>query len=87
MRWVGDGQPITWQACRNWLLVTQANYNWVGYGMFTLVARESGAVAGFAGLVHPDGQAAAEVKYAFLRSFWGQGLASETVPLLLAYGA
>ena len=46
-----------------------------------------GQVVGFCGLVHPGGQAEAEVKYAFLRSHWGQGLASEAVPALLAYGA
>ncbi len=46
-----------------------------------------GQVVGFGGLVHPGGQPEAEIKYAFLRSHWGQGLASEAVPALLAYGA
>ncbi|WP_025872529.1 GNAT family N-acetyltransferase [Methylobacillus glycogenes] len=87
MRWVGDGQAITWEACENWLKVTQANYIKYGYGMFTLVERESGHVIGFAGLVHPEGQPEPEVKYALKRSVWGQGLASEAVPALLAYGA
>ncbi|MEO2237187.1 MAG: GNAT family N-acetyltransferase, partial [Candidatus Poseidoniia archaeon] len=40
-----------------------------------------------AGAQHPGQQLEAEVKYAFLRSHWGQGLASEAVPALLAYGA
>ena len=87
MRWVGDGQPITRKQCEEWLKVTQANYAKRGYGMFALEMRETGTVVGFAGLVHPGGQVEAEVKYAFLRTDWGVGLATEAVPRLLAYGA
>lgn len=87
MRWVGDGQPISRAACMQWFEVTEANYARRGYGMFTLVEHEPGSVVGFAGLVHPGGQAEAEVKYALHRSCWGRGLASELVPPLLAYGA
>ena len=87
MQWVGDGQPITRAECEEWFKVTEANYNKRGYGMFTLVGRDSGAVIGFAGLVHPGGQPEPEVKYALLRAHWGVGLASEAVPQLLAYGA
>lgn len=87
MRWVGDGQAITRQACEDWWHVTQANYRTYGYGMFTLVDRVSAQVVGFAGLVHPGSQPEAEVKYALHRAYWRQGLASEMVPALLAYGA
>lgn len=87
VRWVGDGQPITWKACKRWLNVTQANYTRYGYGMFTLIDRQSGLLIGFAGLVHPGGQPEAEVKYALCRHYWGQGFASEIVPPLLTYGA
>jgi hypothetical protein len=45
--------------------------------MFALVERETGAVVGFCGLVHPQQQVEAELKYAFLRSAWGRGLATE----------
>lgn len=86
MRWVGDGVPITRAACEAWLDVTQTNYNTRGYGMFALEYIDSGAVAGFCGLVHPDGQVEPEVKYAFMRSNWGLGLASETIPALLVHG-
>jgi RimJ/RimL family protein N-acetyltransferase len=86
MRWVGDGQPITRKECEEWFKVTQANYAKRGYGMFTLELRDSGTVVGFVGLVHPGGQVEAEIKYAFLRTHWGIGLATEAVPRLLAYG-
>jgi RimJ/RimL family protein N-acetyltransferase len=87
MRWVGEGEPITRSQCEDWLKVTEANYAKRGYGMFAVAERGSGPVVGFAGLVHPGGQVEPEIKYAFLRSHWGVGLASEVVPQLLAYGA
>jgi RimJ/RimL family protein N-acetyltransferase len=87
MRWVGEGQPITRSQCEDWLAVTEANYAKRGYGMFAVTERRSKHVVGFVGLVHPGGQLEPEIKYAFLRSHWGVGLASEVVPQLLAYSA
>ena len=87
MRWVGDGQPISWENCEKWLQVTQTNYATRGYGMFALVEKLSNSVIGFCGLVHPGGQIEPEIKYAFARSEWGRGFASEVIPSLLAYGA
>ena len=86
MRWVGDGKPISQEECEAWFQVTEANYAKRGYGMFALEETSSGRVIGFCGLVHPGGQELPEVKYAFLRSHWGQGLASEAIPGLLTYG-
>ena len=86
MRWVGDGIAITREQCEKWLEVTRANYEKHGYGMFALAEKESGKVVGFCGLVHPDGQEEPEVKYAFLRSHWGRGLATEAVLGLINYG-
>ena len=79
-------QPLTLEQCREWLEVTERNYAQRGYGMFTLEDRSSGGVVGFCGLVHPGGQPEPEVKYAFKRRVWGQGLASEAIPALLAFG-
>lgn len=86
MRWVGDGRPITGDACREWIDKTAANFAARGYGMCALVDRDTGAVAGFAGLVHPGGQEQVEIKYALRRARWGQGLATEAVAALLAHG-
>lgn len=85
MRWVGDGKPLTRQQCEEWLQVTEANYRKRGYGMFTLEGRDTGAVVGFCGLVHPGGQPDVEVKYALLRAHWGRGLATEAVGALLRF--
>jgi len=87
MRWVGDGQPLVRSQCEEWLAVTQHNYATRGYGMFTIVERQSHAIIGFCGLVHPGGQAKVEIKYALHREFWGKGFASEAASALLKYGA
>jgi RimJ/RimL family protein N-acetyltransferase len=87
VRWVGDRKPLDRGLCEKWVEVTHRNYATRGYGMFTLVEQESGAVVGFCGLVHPGAQPEAEVKYALHRNCWGKGYATEAVCALLAYGA
>ena len=86
-RWVGDGTPITWAESERWLDVTASNYVERGYGMFAVEVGETGSIVGFCGLVHPDGQTDAEIKYAYQRSDWGKGYASEIAPALIRYGA
>jgi RimJ/RimL family protein N-acetyltransferase len=87
MRWVGDGKPITREACIEWFAVTARNYERRGYGMTALVERASSDVIGFAGLVHPGNQIEVEIKYALKRARWRQGFATEVVRDLLNYGA
>ncbi len=84
MRWVGDGKPLDLAQCERWIEITQRNYVARGYGMFALVSRDSGSVIGFCGLVHPGGQAEAEIKYALCREHWGKGFASEAAAAMLA---
>ncbi len=85
VRWVGDGTPLTPGQAEKWLVVTRNNYEKRGYGMFTLLDRASREVLGFGGLVHPDNSVQAEVKYAFRKESWGQGLATEFVQGILSY--
>jgi ribosomal-protein-alanine N-acetyltransferase len=87
VRWVGDGTPLDRAGCERWVEVTERNYATRGYGMLALAERQSGAVVGFCGLVHPGGQEEAEIKYALHRDWWGKGLATEAAVALLAYGA
>ena len=87
MRWVGDGRPLIRAQCEEWIDVTLRNYATRGYGMVALVERSTGGSIGFCGLVHPDGQPEAEIKYALRRDHWGQGLATEAAAALLAWGA
>jgi len=86
MIWVDEGKPIDRDGCIRWVEVTRRNYATRGYGMSALQDRASGRVIGFCGIVHPGNQPEAEIKYALLRSHWGQGLATEAVRGMLAYG-
>jgi RimJ/RimL family protein N-acetyltransferase len=87
MKWVGDGQPITEVECNEWLVVTRRNYEKRGYGMFAVELKAAPGVIGFCGIVHPGGQEEAEVKYAYLRRYWGQGIATEALRGLISYGS
>lgn len=87
MRYVGDGTPLPASEARRWVDVTLANYAKRGYGMSAIEEAATGQVIGFCGLVHPGGQAEAEIKYALRRSHWGRGLATEAAAGLLAWGA
>ncbi|MEQ1506768.1 MAG: GNAT family N-acetyltransferase, partial [Myxococcota bacterium] len=69
-----------------WVEVTDRNLALRGYGMATVTWAETGAAIGFCGLVHPDGQPEAELKYAFARDWWGRGLATEVAAGVLRYG-
>jgi len=86
MRWVGDGRPLSQAQCVDWVAVTRRNVAARGYGMSVLTDRTSADVLGFCGLVHPNGQPEAEIKYALRRSAWGRGLATEAVAGMLAWG-
>lgn len=85
MRWVGDGQPLTREDCKRWIEVSAGNYRSRGYGMSAIIEHGSNRVVGFCGLVHPDNQPEAELKYAFGRSSWGRGYATEAARAMLAY--
>lgn len=86
MRYVGDGSPLGEDEAKRWIEVTENNYNKRGYGMFALVEKSSQKIIGFCGIVHPNNQVEPEVKYAFLRSHWGQGFATEAISKLIRYG-
>ena len=87
MRWVGDGQPLERERCARWIDVTHRNYELRGYGMTALVDRATRDTVGFCGLVHPNDQVEAELKYALHRAWWGRGLATEGATGMLAYAA
>ena len=86
MRWVGDGRPITDEECCKWMEITRENYEKRGYGMFAVERNATPGVIGFCGIVHPGGQVEPEIKYAYHRSCWGQGFATEVVVGLISYG-
>ena len=57
-----------------------------GFGDFGVVARDSGALIGFAGLHHIAGMAEVNLGYALLPAYWRRGLGAELCAALLAHG-
>ncbi len=86
MRYVGDSEPLTREACRGWVDVTDRNFENRGYGMVALIEKSTGDLVGCAGLVHPDQRVEAEIKYAFLHDCQGRGLATEAVRAFVQHG-
>jgi hypothetical protein len=68
--------------------VTHRNYALRGYGMTALVDRATGDTVGFIGLVHPNDQIEAELKYALSTAPGGAGgLRPKGATGMLAYAA
>lgn len=86
VKYVGDGEAISDEACVLWLRKTLDNYRSRGYGMLKIKERCSGELIGCGGIVHPGNQDAPEIKYCFLKQHWGKGFASEAVRVLILYG-
>ena len=56
-----------------------------GFGMFSIVAKDSGAWLGQLGPWRPEGWPGNEVGWAFLRSAWGRGYATEAAVAAMDY--
>ena len=77
-RWIGGHQP----RAAAWRKFLQQPGAWViqGFGMFSVVDRDSGLWLGQAGPWKPDGWPGNEIGYSFHPDAWGKGYASEAVP-------
>lgn len=87
MRWMGDGEPLSFEQCQEWITISQRNYATRGYGASAVELRAAAGLIGFCGLVYAPGSSQPEIIYAFGQPWWGQGYASEIVPAMLDYGA
>lgn len=82
VRYMGAGKPLTPEQTRNWIAISQENYQEHGYGCFAITSRLDGQFIGFGGLVgNPS-----EIIYAFKKSHWGQGLALEFARSMIEIG-
>ncbi len=84
---LGDDRVLDRGTCEDWIQKTLGNYDRYGYGMSVVVLRETGAIIGFCGIVHPGGQGEPEIKYALHADHWGRGYGTEAVIGMLRHGA
>jgi RimJ/RimL family protein N-acetyltransferase len=91
MRYVGDGRTLTRAETERSVRRMIERWEADGFGLFTTVRKEDGAVIGRVGLLvwntetwepttraaHTNGPTEVEVGYTLGRDFWGQGFATE----------
>jgi ribosomal-protein-alanine N-acetyltransferase len=68
---------FTNEQMQRWLQRNLDHQNAFGYGLFSVVLKESGELIGDCGLEQMDDMNAAELGYDFRSEFWNQGFATE----------
>ena len=77
--------PFTRAQMERWLqrnLTHQAEF---GYGLFSVILKETGELIGDCGLEQMEDQGAAELGYDFRSDFWNQGFATEAATTVRDY--
>jgi ribosomal-protein-alanine N-acetyltransferase len=99
MRYVGDGRPLTRAETARSVKRMIQRWEADGFGLFTTVRKEDGAVIGRVGLLvwnadtwepttraeSEDGRTEVEVGYTLGRDYWGQGYATEAAGAVRDY--
>ncbi|MFJ3903573.1 GNAT family N-acetyltransferase [Streptomyces sp. NPDC090025] len=90
MRWIRDGSVRDEEETRAGIEVYEASWRERGFGLFAVEVRETGELAGFAGLAVPhflpEVLPAVEIGWRLGREFWGRGLATEAARAALDFG-
>lgn len=71
-----------------WIHRVQGSYKKHGFGIWVVELKEQRTFVGECGLIQQDvaGSTEIEIGYAFVRGFWGQGLATEAAMACKQYG-
>lgn len=79
--------PFTPDQMQRWLSRNLEHQGQYGYGLFSIILKESGELIGDCGLEQMEvgGQALAELGYDFRSDYWNQGFASEAARAVRDY--
>ena len=72
-----DHPPFSREQMQHWLQRNLDHQNEYGYGLFSVLLKETGELIGDCGLEQMDDMHAAELGYDFRSEFWNQGYATE----------
>ena len=72
-----DHDPFTPEQMQRWLKRNLDHQAAFGYGLFSVILKETGELIGDCGLEQMEDQGAAELGYDFRSGFWNQGYATE----------
>jgi RimJ/RimL family protein N-acetyltransferase len=86
LRFIGDRGVRTLDDARNYILQgAMANYARLGYGFYLVELKEAGIAIGMCGLAKRDYLDHADIGFAFLPAYCGQGYAFEAAAATLQY--
>ena len=86
MRHVGEGEVLSPARCREWIGESQGHYARRGHGASAVFVRSEPQLAGYCGIVPAVRRRDFEIIYALRPEWWGQGLGTELLIGLLAFG-
>jgi ribosomal-protein-alanine N-acetyltransferase len=77
--------PFNREQMERWLQRNLDHQNEFGYGLFSVIFKETGELIGDCGLEQMDDLQAAELGYDFRSEFWNQGFATEAATAVRDY--
>lgn len=77
--------PFTREQMERWLQRNLDHQKEFGYGLFSVILKESGELIGDCGLEQMEDMGAAELGYDFRSDFWNQGYATEAAVAVRDY--
>ena len=84
---IGDKGVRTLDEARDYLVSGPIDsYERLGYGLYLTTLKETEIPIGMCGLLKRDSLDDADIGFAFLPEYWGQGYATESAGAVLAYG-
>jgi len=69
--------PLTHEEMQRWLQRNLDHQKQYGYGLFSVILKETGELIGDCGLEEMESEGGAELGYDFRSDFWNQGYATE----------
>lgn len=88
MRFMGAPPASVHEEAANLRAHIARYYQGLGFGLWAVILRETGELAGRCGLLRSEigGRSETEISYLLARRFWGQGLAAEAARAVLHHG-
>ena len=84
-RYLGDGKPASRADAWRHMAMLLGHWQLLGFGLWAVEERASGALIGRIGLFHPEDWPGVELGWMLRRESWGQGFATEGARVALAY--
>lgn len=89
MRWIGDGSARDRAATGAEIAASELMWRTRGFGRFAVEIRDTGELAGLAGMAVPDDvpevMPTVEIGWRLARAHWGRGLATEAAAAALRF--